>query len=115
MNTNNDKDEKGITEKVVKIKPDWFDDAIQVAKSFRLAGFCWDFHPATRNPNVLAKYGNINKNITNLILEAYKPETIKMMVQTKKLAKEPIYDPAYTNYKTWNKDMVYVATSKIFK
>lgn len=64
----------------------WFDDAITVAKSFRDAGLCWDFHPATRNPNLLTTYGNINKNAMDLIHEAYEPETIAQMVGIKKLA-----------------------------
>ena len=65
-------------------KPKQFDGAIIVAKSFKLAGFCWDFHPATRDPNLLVKMEILIKNLTNLILEAYTEPTIKTMVQTRK-------------------------------
>jgi len=95
-------------------KPAWLDDAIKVAKSFKDAGPCWDFHPATRNPNVLSKYGNINKNATNLLLASYSAPTVQKMVQTKKLAVPPVGDASYTEYLQWGGKGEYVATSKIF-
>lgn len=95
-------------------KPAWLDGAIAVARSFKDAGPCWDFHPATRSPNVLAKYGNINKNATNLLLAAYSPATIQKFVATKKLAIPPVEDVGYTEYKQWHNKGKYVATSKMF-
>ncbi|KAI6249191.1 hypothetical protein HI914_02550 [Erysiphe necator] len=58
-------------------KPKYLDTAIAVIRSFELAGYCWDFHPATRNPTIISKYGNINKNASNLMLEAYTTETLR--------------------------------------
>jgi len=76
-------------------------EAVEVAKSFLAGGLDWDFHPATRSPDVLTKYGNINKNCTNLLLKVYKEDTIKTMLAAKKLAVVPVYDEAHTNYVNW--------------
>lgn len=89
-------------------------EAIAVAKSFQTAGLCWDFHPATRSPNILTKYGNVNKNCANLILQVYTDETINEMVAAKKLAVKPILDRGTTEYKQWAMTMMYKATSPIF-
>ncbi|KAJ5426130.1 hypothetical protein N7465_001200 [Penicillium sp. CMV-2018d] len=97
-----------------KDKPIWLDSAICVAKSFRDAGLCWDFHPATRNPNILTKYGNVNKNITNLILDSYSPKTINELMENRKLPMQLIRDPLHSEYKSWTVDKKYVATSPIF-
>lgn len=49
--------------------PPYLDSAVEVIRSFKTAGYCWDFHPATRSPKIINTYGNINKNATNLMLE----------------------------------------------
>ncbi|RKF65288.1 hypothetical protein OnM2_010022, partial [Erysiphe neolycopersici] len=49
-----------------KTKPAYLDVAVTVIRSFRQAGYCWNFHPATRSPDIMSKYGNINKNAGNL-------------------------------------------------
>ncbi|RKF65594.1 hypothetical protein OnM2_005017 [Erysiphe neolycopersici] len=97
-----------------KTKPKYLDRAIEVAKSFKTAGYCWDFHPATRSPDLISKYGNINKNATNLMLESYTTETLVKLVETNRLPAKPIFDPAHTEYRTWTLDMKYIATAKIF-
>ncbi|KAJ5530567.1 hypothetical protein N7527_003960 [Penicillium freii] len=97
-----------------KDKPIWLDSAVWVVKSFLDAGLCWDFHPATRSPNILTKYRNVNKNITNLILDSYSPKTIKGLMDNRKIAVQPIRDPLHSEYKSWTVDKKYVATSPIF-
>jgi len=99
-------------------KPDMKDiddyaDAIKVAKSFLDAGLDWSFHPATREASLLTKYGNINKNCTNLITLVFTEDTIKKMLAAKKLAVTPVFDAAHTNYTTWSEP--YVAKRPIFK
>ncbi|POS82076.1 hypothetical protein EPUL_006619 [Erysiphe pulchra] len=96
-------------------KPEYIDSAVEVARSFVTAGHCWDFHPATRNPNIITKYGNINKNAANLLLECYTVETLKELVKIKKLAVLPKFDPSHTNFRLWDKTMRYKATKPIFK
>ncbi|KAI6248217.1 hypothetical protein HI914_03085 [Erysiphe necator] len=96
-------------------KPRYLDTAIAVIKSFKTAGYCWEFHPATRNPTIISKYGNINKNASNLMLESYTTETLKKLLTIKKLAVMPVYDPFHTDYRTWTLSMAYKAKSRIFQ
>jgi len=103
--------------KLAKPKEGLTDDlkeAIIVATSFTEAMPCWDFHPATRNPEIIAKYGNINKNLGNLILEVFDDATIDMLVKNKTIFSKPVHDPTATQYRNWNKSMCYKATRPIF-
>lgn len=97
-----------------KDKPSYLDDAIFVMRSFRKAGYCWDFHPATRDPDILRIYGHINKNAANLIIDAYKPETIDNLVKMKKIPFKPIYDPSFQDYKMYTRALEYRARKPIF-
>jgi hypothetical protein len=89
--------------------------ALSVTRSFIRGGLCWDFHPATRAPALLTKYGNINKNVTNLILDLYTEQKIEELLKIKKLAVKPVRDEGHINYLTWTTEMHYSATSPIFK
>jgi len=88
--------------------------AIEVAKSIATSVPDWDFHPSTRNAAVLVKYGNVNQNLGNLILDVYKQETIDEMVKVKILFKTPDRNIAHSNYTTWDSTMKYAPTTKIF-
>ncbi|KAI0999883.1 hypothetical protein K3495_g8314 [Podosphaera aphanis] len=97
------------------IKPKWLDGAVVIAKSFIEAGYCWDFHPATRNPQVLSLYGNINKNLQNLMIACYKSSTLETMKAIKKIPFLPTYDPVHKNFMEWHSRPPYRATKPIFK
>lgn len=62
----------------------------------------WAIHPLTRNPAVLTKRGNLNKNLSNLILEVFTTEQIQEMVGSKMLYAMPTHEPNYRDYRTWN-------------
>ncbi|POS85043.1 hypothetical protein EPUL_002361 [Erysiphe pulchra] len=91
-------------------RPYYLIDAVLVAKSFRIAGYCWDFNPATIDPNLIAKFRNINKNASNLLTEYFKPETLKHLLEIKKFAVLPTFE---LECRTWNKPFIYKATSPI--
>ncbi|KAI6249542.1 hypothetical protein HI914_02090 [Erysiphe necator] len=95
-------------------KPSYLDTAVEIMRSFKTAGYCWDFHPATRSPDIFSTYGNINKSASNLMLECYTTETLTKLKDTKRLAVMPVYDPAHTDYKTWSMKMKYIARKRIF-
>jgi len=92
-----------------------YKSAVEVAKSFATEPACWNFHPATRDPDLLTRYGNINKNLSNLIPLVYTSATIDEFVESKTLFQVPIKEAAYTNYTTWTIDMKYKCASPIFK
>lgn len=92
-----------------------FAEAIGVARSIATSPPSWDIHPATRDPNILQKYGNLNKNLGNLILRVYKPETIEAFVKAKVLFAIPTEEIAYTNYTQWTLADVLNPQFNIFK
>ncbi|RKF62101.1 hypothetical protein OnM2_036073 [Erysiphe neolycopersici] len=94
-------------------KPAYLDVAVSVMRSFRQAGYCWNFHPATRSPDIMSTYGNINKNAGNLILECYTKKTLEKLKSIKKLSVIPQFDPAHTEYRTWTLEMKYKASHRI--
>lgn len=87
-----------------------FEFARKVAKSPP----SWDIHPLTRNPAVLAKRGNLNKNLANLILECFTSEQIAEMVKAKVIFATPTPEPTHRNYRQWTADDDITGTAKIF-
>lgn len=75
-----------------------FDFARQVART----PASWDVHPLTRNPNILTARGNLNKNLGNLILDAFTDEQIDEMVKSKILYARPERQPNHRNYYQWS-------------
>jgi len=98
-------------------RPGWetYKNAVEVAKSFATEPACWNFHPATRDPDLLTRYGNINKNLGNLILLVYTNDTIEELVSARTLYQKPPNEVAYTNFTTWTPDMAYKCADPIFK
>lgn len=78
--------------------------AAQFARAVALAPPSWNVHPVTRAPSVLTSRGNLNKNLTNLILAVFSREQIAEMVQAKVLAVDPVRQVGQINYMTWSGD-----------
>lgn len=76
--------------------------AVAFAQKIASSAPTWDIHPATREPGVLTKRGNLNKNLANLILEVFTDEQIDEMVKTKVLFQKPTRDPTSRNFRQWN-------------
>lgn len=77
-----------------------FNFAQKVAK----APASWDLHPLTRNPNVLSKRGNLNKNLGNLILASFTDADIDEMVAAKVIFQKPTREPTHRQYLVWGED-----------
>lgn len=88
--------------------------AVSFASSIAKSSPTWDIHPVTRNPSVLAKRGNLNKNLGNLILEVFTDDQISEMVNSKILYKKPEPEPTAKNYVQWNPVDDISGTDKIF-
>lgn len=88
--------------------------AFTFAQSVSKAGASWEIHPLTRNPNILTRRGNLNKNLGNLILECFTDADIDEMVNSKILYAKPVKEPAYRNYKTWTPEDDITGTATIF-
>lgn len=86
-------------------KPDISEElrnAYNFARTVALSPATWDIHPLTRNPNILTKRGNLNKNLSNLILECFTEDQIKEMASVKIIYGVPTKDPNHRNYVTWS-------------
>jgi hypothetical protein len=89
--------------------------AVKFATELATAPPTWDIHPATRNPAVLTKRGNLNKNLANLILDVFTEEQITEMVNTKVLYRKPVREPTARNYLSWTGDDDISGTTLIFR
>jgi len=85
-------------------KPDMnpqLQNAFDFAKNIATAPASWEIHPLTRSPNVLTARGNLNKNLGNLVLDAFTEEQIDEMVKAKILYAKPEREPTHRNYHQW--------------
>lgn len=75
--------------------------AYAFAKAVATAPASWNVHPLTRDPNILTKRGNLNKNLGNLMLEAFTPEDLNEMKAARIIYDIPAKEAGHRNYKTW--------------
>lgn len=76
--------------------------AYNFARTVAMSPATWDVHPLTRNPNILTKRGNLNKNLSNLILECFTLDQIAEMAKAKIIYEAPKRDANHRNYVTWS-------------
>jgi len=88
--------------------------AFEFAKRVANAPGSWDIHPLTRSPNVLTIRGNLNKNLANLILDAFSEADIDEMVKSKILYAKPVREPGHRRYKNWDAEDDISGNGKIF-
>jgi hypothetical protein len=89
--------------------------AVEFARNVAKAPGSWDIHPLTRNPNILTSRGNLNKNLSNLILDVFTEEDIKEMVKAKVLYAIPVREPNHRNYLSWTADDDISGNATIFR
>jgi hypothetical protein len=89
--------------------------AFEFARKIAKAPSSWDIHPLTRNPNILTARGNLNKNLGNLILDAFTEEEIAEMVKAKILYAVPTREPTHKNYLQWTADDDISGSALIFR
>lgn len=88
--------------------------AFEFAKKLATSEPTWDVHPLTRSPAVLTKRGNLNKNLTNLLLECFTDDQLKEMETAKVIYKYPSAEPTHKNYTQWNPEDDISGNSNIF-
>lgn len=89
--------------------------AYDFARTVSMAPPSWDVHPLTRKPAILTSKGNLNKNLSNLILDVFTDEQIDEMVTAKMLYARPQKEPNYKNYLTWAAEDTITGTELIFR
>lgn len=89
--------------------------AFEFAKKVAKAASSWDVHPLTRNPNVLSKRGNLNKNLSNLMLEAFTVAQLEEMEKARLIFRVPVREPAFKEYNQWSADDDITGSALIFK
>lgn len=88
--------------------------AFTFARNVARAPASWNVHPLTRAPGVLKSRGNLNKNLGNLMLDAFTDEQLSEMASAKVIFKKPIREPTHRNYKTWAPEDDISGTARIF-
>lgn len=88
--------------------------AFEFAKKIATSEPTWDIHPLTRNPAVLTKRGNLNKNLGNLMLECFTDEQLKEMEKAKVIYRYPVVEPTHRNYTQWGSEDDISGTAKVF-
>lgn len=88
--------------------------AARLAEAIAKADADWSIHPITRDPGILNRLGNLNKNLANLLLDAYTPEEIDEMVKAKAIFEKPNRDIKHTNYLSWFNTASFALTKPIF-
>jgi len=84
--------------------------AYDVAMSFVNASPNWDRHPTTRSPAILAQYGSLNHNATNLAIELWcnndntgpDPVIWQPLVNHKMIYAMPTSNVRHQEWKNWN-------------
>jgi hypothetical protein len=89
--------------------------AFEFARAIAKAPASWAIHPLTRDPDVLTNRGNLNKNLSNLILECFSEEDIAEMVKAKVIYGLPVAEPTHRKYKQWTAEDDITGGQKIFK
>jgi len=90
-------------------------NAVTFARTVATSPPTWDVHPLTRKPEVLTSRGNLNKNLSNLILDVFTEEQINEMVSSKMLYSRPKREPNYKNYLTWTPEDNISGQTNIFR
>jgi len=89
--------------------------AFNFAKRIATAPSSWNVHPLTRSPNVLTARGNLNKNLTNLLLDSFTEKDLAEMAAAKIIFKIPEREAAYRQYKQWKEEDDITGTALIFQ
>jgi hypothetical protein len=89
--------------------------AFEFARKVATARSSWSIHPLTRRPDVLSKRGNLNKNLGNLMLEAFSESDLKEMEKIKVIYKVPEKEPTHRNYRMWTAEDDITGTDFIFR
>jgi hypothetical protein len=88
--------------------------AFEFAKKIASSPASWNIHPLTRSPEVLAKRGNLNKNLSNLMLDVFTTTQLEEMRDAKIIYKIPEREPTHRNYYQWNATDDISGTAMIF-
>jgi hypothetical protein len=89
--------------------------AFEFARSIAKAPSSWNVHPLTRNPNILTARGNLNKNLNNLMLDAFSRVDLEEMERSKVIYRMPVRDPSHRQYKQWTAEDDITGSALIFR
>jgi len=89
--------------------------AFEFARTVAKAPSSWNVHPLTRNPNILTARGNLNKNLNNLLLDAFTQADLEEMERAKVIYKIPTREPAHRQYRQWTSNDDITGSALIFR
>lgn len=77
-------------------------NAVTFAKAVATKPPTWAIHPVTRSTSTFWKRGNLEKELGNLILDAFSEEAIENMIKERVLSERPRREPSAYRYLTWD-------------
>lgn len=89
--------------------------AVACAKAIVSKPADWAIHPITRDPNILSNMGNLNRNLGNLMLEAFTTSELNELVANRVIYALPVRDPRYQEWKTWSLETMPILDRPIFR
>lgn len=72
--------------------------AYNYARTIAQSAPTWNVHPVTRAPELLSERGNLNKNLSNLMLHCFSAEQLTVLAQTKVLYEVPKRHIGFDNW-----------------
>jgi hypothetical protein len=89
-------------------------NAVTVVRNFLQRGPVWDCVAITRTPAFQNATTNMNKNCMNLILRAFTQDAIDNLRATRVLPIDPVEDPKFNQWRTWNDQTFVNFTDLVF-
>ncbi|TQS33995.1 hypothetical protein Golomagni_05641 [Golovinomyces magnicellulatus] len=104
----------GLTEPPSSYVPEMAVNAYQFARTIATSAPTWNIHPITRDPAIVKERGNLNKNLTNLMLLCFTTEDLTSLVTNKQLFAMPTRQVGYDNWTTWQANVGTALSNPIF-
>jgi hypothetical protein len=89
--------------------------AAAVAKEIATRPADWCIHPVTRHPRILQIFGNLNKNLGNLMIACFESDELRDLATNRVIYEVPISDPRYNNWKNWEITSIPAFSNPIFQ
>lgn len=89
-------------------------NAYNMANAIAVRQYDWNIHPITRDPNLINRLGNLNKNLGNLMLACFDDNQLNDMLNINMIFAIPVYDDRHRNFRNWHPNLITWQVDPIF-
>lgn len=90
------------------------ENAYRVALQMAQLPASWDWHPATRDPNLTQRFGPLNANLNQLALMSFTGDDLANLVTTRAIFAVPVDNPTVRDWMSWTAAPTLGRNSNIF-